>query len=916
MVNFLRVLIIIYLILLPTLASESIIVGTLSNFSSGQPFQLNFSNASGDNTISTVYFNGSAGTNFSTVWVSDSTSTTVFPHYTENNTTGSTWINATSSTFIIHFGNTSRSSTSNANTTGVFFDDFNRADGTVGNNWTIVSGTWTISSSELAQTTQLDDTLEIYNTGFNDSSYIVEATGRILDEYNNNEGIYLAAPFNTPYTTAGSDYLYAGYFRAYNTAVKSWSINGALNSTNVDWTYGTNYSMKLIRQNNNVSFYNDNVLKANTTIGISRGYPGVMSQAVHARFDNFRARRITSVPFVETSVATVSASASNIIPIVASDTIQYSSDSEVGTYSYPTLQKLKEITINENLTGSWKINFEMASGVNTVAGQIYKNDIPYGSLQTTSSTSFVLYSETFSFTNIQKGDKISLYGRGSYSLNAVSLKNFRIMFNYDYINYTPALTYPVNSSSISFTYPPQFGDVNFTWSNINLSGYQINIAKDPNFILMTWNNTVSVNYDVVSLEATTYYWRVRTYNSGTVGSWSPTSTFTLTATTSGGTLINASQGVVYQILNDGSSSPISGVKVEIYNSTYYNYMITSSNGYYAFQNLYPNQTYNLKASKVDEFDDSPIIPVTIVYNSVATTNILMQKCTSVFNCFYNKQWVVFALQDIYFNRYSKVLVSTYLGSSLNVDASETSDYSGKVTFLMIKNQQYRITLVNTTQGINQEVYLTPGDGYYVLFITPTPKYFKLPNNSNDNLIITPSSYIVNNTHAYVNLSYVNTTGHNSNVFVNITLMNVDGTNSTLNTTSATINNDTFYYLFTPYAGKSVIADMIIKADDDSILYHYKYGFTFNGMPNNPYANNITFLGYIAVVLILFVASFFSESTSGIGGLIVSGFGLLMFNLGFMEAPWFGNYISIILGICVIISILHIINTKNSKEGFS
>jgi len=602
----------------------------------------------------------------------------------------------------------------------------------------------------------------------------------------------------------------------------------------------------------------------------------------------------------------------NQIPVIVSDNIKYSNDTEViNPVVGPAL--VNSFTITHNYTGTYNISFELyKTTFNSKYGQIYKNNITFGTNQTlTDLSTWVQYNETFS-SNVSNNDIFQLYTGGPPG--NVNSRNFRMLFNYDYVNFTPELTYPTNGSTVNFNYPPQYGDINFTWSNISGSSYNLIIGKDINFNLIAANVTTSNNYYTQSLEQGVYYWKVKTLNAGYAdGNYSNIFSFTHFPVTAA-SVNNSSQGIVYQLI-DNQISTISGVKVELYNSMYYTYQITGSNGYYLFTGLSAG-TYNLKASKTDDFDDSPTIPVTIVLNTSTTTNILMQKCTSVFNCFYNKQWVTFAVQDIYFNRYSDVSVSVYKGNEATLDNYQVTDTAGKVNFLMIKNQYYRIVLLNTSQGISQTSYITAADNFYVLIISPTQSYFTDPDNANDYLTIVPSSTIVNTTHAYMNISYLNSTGYSSQVTINVIKSNVDGSNTTVNTTTATGNNMSFSYLASNYAGNSYTIELIIYDSAIVELYHYKYGFTFQGMSNNPYAGNTTFLGIIAIAIILFVASFFSESTAGIGGVIISGVGLLLSLMGFMNASFFGSYLDIGLGICLIISIMHVINTKNSKEGFS
>ena len=120
----------------------------------------------------------------------------------------------------------------------------------------------------------------------------------------------------------------------------------------------------------------------------------------------------------------------------------------------------------------------------------------------------------------------------------------------------------------------------------------------------------------------------------------------------------------------------------------------------------------------------------------------------------------------------------------------------------------------------------------------------------------------------------------------------------------------------PYSGKSYTVKLTIYNDSLGVEYIFNYGFTFQGVPVDPYAGDDLFKGIIAILFIFFIASFFSETTAGIGGLIVSAVAGLMYAAGFMNASWFGAYIPFAIGFGLVISIVYVVSQRNAKEGFS
>jgi len=102
---------------------------------------------------------------------------------------------------------------------------------------------------------------------------------------------------------------------------------------------------------------------------------------------------------------------STVISTIASDTLQFSNDTERHTAS-ATYVKLKEILINEAINAV-RIKFDLkvsaGSGI-YVYGRIYKNGVAMGTERSTTSTSYVTFSEDFAGPFVA-GDLIQLYGR-------------------------------------------------------------------------------------------------------------------------------------------------------------------------------------------------------------------------------------------------------------------------------------------------------------------------------------------------------------------------------------------------------------------------------------------------------------------------------------------------------------------------
>jgi hypothetical protein len=119
--------------------------------------------------------------------------------------------------------------------------------------------------------------------------------------------------------------------------------------------------------------------------------------------------------------------------IVASNTIKYSNDTLVDCCQLDTYGIIKSITMTDSYTGSWKINFDAAGDLDefdhpsTANLIIRKNGVNYGTAQSTSSSSFVTFTQTFTSISINNGDTMELWGFDTTS--TLATRNFRIMFD-------------------------------------------------------------------------------------------------------------------------------------------------------------------------------------------------------------------------------------------------------------------------------------------------------------------------------------------------------------------------------------------------------------------------------------------------------------------------------------------------------
>jgi len=112
-----------------------------------------------------------------------------------------------------------------------------------------------------------------------------------------------------------------------------------------------------------------------------------------------------------------------IIGVKPSSNIQHRNDTErLSNSTSPT--KIKEIV--NLVAGVWRVEFKLrtTNSAGTAYGQIYRNGSPYGTLRSTTSTTYVTFQEDLPF---QVGDFIQLYVYISNSAYYVVTKELRLL---------------------------------------------------------------------------------------------------------------------------------------------------------------------------------------------------------------------------------------------------------------------------------------------------------------------------------------------------------------------------------------------------------------------------------------------------------------------------------------------------------
>jgi len=902
MTNKLLISVIFFLIFVQTASALYSVTITPDNGSRPFQFNMTISNASGVNTVSTIYLNAHGSTNFTDVYFTDSSGNTL-NHYRESNTSGKHWINLTSNgTFTLWYGNASHTDSSNGSLT---FPSFCCSGNTLNTSQWSTAGTPTVSNGVLTINAVSE---AVYTSMYYQSGYAMEFN--------------MTASATTGQVMVGwglCPVCVAWNFDPANTKFSE-TRNTTITETNLG-AYGTSENRYGIiwKNSSNVEFYFNNAILATHTTNI----PSVtvnqsakeFTAATYTISNMFVRNHPTPLPAI-TAVGTETLI--NYIPIVASNNIKYSNDTEI-IFTDLALTEKQIISITESYSGSWKISFDLFGyAIQNAHAQIYKNNVPYGTFQTTAGYGYTTFTQTFSNINILQGD-ISLYAYLDPPASSTSkTRNFRISFDYDYTNYTPTLTYPTNGSTLSFNFPPQVSDINFTWTPIGSSGYQIQVAEDAGFSLIEVDTTTTSNYSVQSIDGGTHYWRVRTYNDAgaTLGNWSDTFSFLFTEVSPSvsGAAIN---GVVY-FLSNGAPTPLADATVFIYNSTFTAQQTTGSNGYFLFQNLANGTVYYIKASLKD-YQTSEIITINV--SGVMTYNIQMKPVEPTF--FENdKQYVLFTARYMFCWSNCDVEGATMtvykygeatpvqIGAEANPKITDTT---GSASFLLFKTQKYRITLVNASAGVSNEMTLYPKDTEYLWLITRSNDAFQDHDIlEKDAIITTVSKSVINSTHAYINVTYNDTLTQTTNITIYL-----NQSNSTMLNSSNSTGNMTVSFIVNNYQGKSYLIHFFGQHTEYGTI-DYTYSVLFEktdvGISGIPSALWLWF----GIGISFFVAAIFTASTVELGLIIVCGLNWVFVATGVYGAMGTVGLTRFVIALTLIsvLAVMAYAKKQQTKEGYT
>lgn len=536
-----------------------------------------------------------------------------------------------------------------------------------------------------------------------------------------------------------------------------------------------------------------------------------------------------------------------------------SNDGAVGTYY--TMYDPDNLTIynrqgyineSDDITPIENANVTISN--TTWSQTVYSNSIGYWNATELTVAGSYNYS-------VSKSNRVSETGAIYFSTTSTNNTNFALEFP------APSLLLPTNSSTEYVTFPPLVTDITFSWENTNVVQYRLMVAEDIGFNVMSvdlyTSTTTSTQTLMVNKE---YFWKIYAYDGIDYSDSSDVYSFNLTGNSS--LTGSAIEGVVYQ--SNGELSAISGAEVTIWNATWSSSMITGSNGYYVFKDLESDTVYNLQA-KSDRYWDSSIALVSAEDNPVTNNFYLIDDLTDT-------EWwhyVEFTVQNVWGVTHPDVATKVYIGDSPTVSDSGNTESDGTITFHMDQNVQYRITFINATLGINEDITLYPVSSAYTVYIDSYS--FDLPDAVTDDISAYIASSRINATIGYINFTYSDTSDLTTSI--NYYIFDVEG-NELYNT--STSNSDLF-------------DSQVVTATDDRYVVRYVGVHPTHGIIDK--TETIVFHGgrrvdfgwdsdwqyaVTALAFLIFIGSMFGAKTAHYGAITVVMFAFIFKWIGWLD----------------------------------
>ena len=300
-------------------------------------------------------------------------------------------------------------------------------------------------------------------------------------------------------------------------------------------------------------------------------------------------------------------------------------------------------------------------------------------------------------------------------------------------------------------------------------------------------------------------------------------------------------------------------------------------------------------------------------NSYINTTVYLLRSSP----YYTPHWVRFVLCNVVGSRYSDVNV-TVAYTSANGEAitlNEITGTDGAVVFLLTPTIQHTVTFTNATQGISKSVVLYPKDTEYYIIIGETTPWSDYEHIRYDEIHVAFTSSVINDTHAYINVTYKDDLNGTSALVAYINQTNASGSHTQVMIASYTFTgnlNDTNHsFIVTDYQGQSYLGRVWHEHNEFHSWYDHIIQFwgmrVDLGLPSGVYI-------YIAMILIIFVGAFFGATTAATGSVVICALGWVFLSFGWLHE--LGIFAPISITAASVYAVVTVLNERNRKAGYA
>ncbi|OEU75465.1 MAG: hypothetical protein BA864_00310 [Desulfuromonadales bacterium C00003093] len=279
--------------------------------------------------------------------------------------------------------------------------------------------------------------------------------------------------------------------------------------------------------------------------------------------------------------------------------------------------------------------------------------------------------------------------------------------------------------------------------------------------------------------------------------------------------------------------------------------------------------------------------------------------------------VEFIVTSIFNKRYDDVAVTAdyQTANGENATMSGVTDSTGSISFSMVSTTLYTMSFINDTQGVNKTITVHPKDDRYTIIIGLTGKWTEYEDRPMDSIHITVKKSIINDTHAYINVTYRDDTNGTLQLVAWINQTNAhDPRNPTgiaSHTFSGDLNNTNHSFIVSNYKGQSY--QVRIWHEHDQFGTFYDRSVRFAGMLID-LGLPTAFYFWFAIATLFFVAAFFGATTTSVGSIVVCALGWVFLAIGWLAA--LGIFGPISLTLASVYAVANNLITRHHRGGFA